>query len=124
MSPAAMPFAPVVVATPGLAALRCPTCNFLGMPPLFACPSCGSDKLSEEVLSGKGMVYTFTVVQMGFGHLASRAPYVLAVVELPEGPKLTTIIEGAPTDPAALRVGMPVAFSRMEEGTGPIFRLA
>jgi len=36
------------------------------------------------------------------------APYVLAVVELEEGPRMMTNIVGAGTEPAGLRLDMPL----------------
>jgi len=97
----------------------CEDCGFQGLPPEFACPACGSEKLTNVEYSGQGEIYTYTIVSMGFGHLARRAPYVLAVVELKEGPRLTTVIEGLAAEVA--RVGLPVRFSHHEAGTGPIF---
>ena len=57
--------------------------------------------------SGRGTVYSFTVTHQnqapGF---REELPYVLAVVELAEGPRLmTNIVECAPD---AVRIGMPV----------------
>jgi uncharacterized OB-fold protein len=55
--------------------------------------------------SGRGAVYTFTVVgRSPFDDI--EAPYVLAIVELEEGPRMTTNIIGV--DPEAVRIGMPV----------------
>lgn len=99
--------------------LACEDCGFQGLPPEFACPACGSEKLKEVQYSGQGEIYTYTIVSMGFGHLARRTPYVLAVVELKEGPRLTTVIEGLAGEGA--RIGLPVRYSHKEEGTGPIF---
>jgi len=74
---------------------KCNSCNFLMLEPSFACPSCGSDSLSDIEFNGEGSIYTFTVVNVGFGHLAAKAPYVLAIVELKEGLKVLTIVEDA-----------------------------
>ncbi|EMO27727.1 PF01796 domain protein [Leptospira interrogans serovar Bataviae str. HAI135] len=60
----------------------------------IACTRCGSSKTSEIQFSGKGTIYTYTIVYVGFGHLSKRVPYVLAVVELEEGIKTIGILEG------------------------------
>jgi uncharacterized OB-fold protein len=56
---------------------------------------------------------------------AERLPYVAAVVELAEGPRLmTNVVDCAPAD---LRIGMPlqVAFTPLtDELTAPVFRPA
>ena len=57
--------------------------------------------------SGRGTVYSFTVTHQnqspGF---REELPYVLAIVELEEGPRIMTNIVGC--DPDMLRIGMPV----------------
>ncbi|MCE9501934.1 MAG: OB-fold domain-containing protein [Leptospira sp.] len=101
---------------------KCNSCGFHMLNPSFACPSCGSDALSDIVFDGSGKIYTFTVVMVGFGHLAEKAPYVLAVVELKEGLKVITIIEGL--DGGHAKIELPVKFKRTDEKSGPIFQPA
>ncbi len=100
----------------------CNTCGFHMLDPSFACMKCGSDALSEYAFNGSGKIYTFTVVMVGFGHLADKAPYVLAVVELKEGLKVITIVEDLDKD--AAKIDFPVKFKRMDEKSGPIFQPA
>jgi hypothetical protein len=58
-------------------------------------------------VSGKGTVYSFTIAQQATHHaFAEEVPYVIAIVELAEGPHLTTNIVGC--KPEEVRVGMPV----------------
>ena len=69
----------------------------------------GSDLEWREV-SGRGTVYSFTVVRRTNNRaFLNDLPYVLAIVELAEGPRLTTNIVGCP--PEAVRCGMPVQVS-------------
>ncbi|MBV1905442.1 MAG: OB-fold domain-containing protein [Pseudomonadales bacterium] len=78
--------------------------------PRNRCPCCLADDWEWENLSGKATVYSFTVDRMGHdSNLADRVPYVVAAVELAEGPRMTTNIVGcAPED---VKVGMPVEVS-------------
>jgi uncharacterized protein len=99
---------------------KCNSCSFQMLDPSFSCPNCGSSLLEAFSFSGKGKVYTFTIVMVGFGHLASRAPYVLAIVELEEGLKILTIVEDV--DKENVSIGDSVEFKRNEMGTGPIFK--
>ena len=98
----------------------CSSCGFHMLDPSFACMKCGSDALGEYTFNGSGKIYTFTVVMVGFGKLAERAPYVLAVVELNEGLKVITIVEDIDTND--VKIDQPVKFKHMEENTGPIFQ--
>ncbi len=53
--------------------------------------------------SGRGTVYSFTVNQRGQGPWADHSPYVIAYVQLEEGPRVLTNIVGA--DPDQIRRG-------------------
>ena len=74
--------------------------------------------------SGRGTVYTFTVVrEMRARGWDKMVPYVLAVVELEEGPHmLTNLVDVAPE---AVAIGMPVVATFAElDGTTklPLFK--
>ena len=58
--------------------------------------------------SGRGTLHTFTVVHRGVRDFPLGTPYVIAIVELAEGPRLMTNLVGVEPDPACLRIGMPV----------------
>ncbi len=86
---------------------RCRDCRKHIFYPRLVCPFCLSDNLDWVTASGKGKVYSYTVVRRAM-HPAFRedVPYVLAIVELEEGPRLTTNIIGVV--PEEVRVDMPV----------------
>jgi uncharacterized OB-fold protein len=86
---------------------RCRDCRKYIFYPRALCPFCLSEHLEWRVASGRGKVYSYTVVRRAM-HPAFRedVPYVLAIVELDEGPRLTTNIIGVPAD--EVRVDMPV----------------
>ena len=57
--------------------------------------------------TGRGTVYTFTIVrQYGMAPFASMVPYVVAMIELPEGPRLLGNVTDC--DPESVRIGMEV----------------
>lgn len=97
-----------------LEADRCPDCGNLTFPPKAACLECGSMGPFETVsLSGEGTVYSYTVLSPGgappeFAEQARvEGRYVVAVVELDEGPRITgQLID---VDPAAVEIGMAVS---------------
>ncbi|WP_061222482.1 Zn-ribbon domain-containing OB-fold protein [Leptospira weilii] len=103
---------------------KCDSCGFQTTESLIACSQCGNSKTSEIQFSGKGKIYTYTVVHVGFGHLARRAPYVLAVVHLEEGIKAMGILEGEISGvpiTESVKIDLPVQFQRDEPETGFIF---
>ena len=59
-------------------------------------------------------VDSFTVVHRGPKDFPLGAPYVLAIVELEEGPRLMTNLVGAAADPAAVQIGMAVEVTFMD----------
>ncbi|MBV8950044.1 MAG: Zn-ribbon domain-containing OB-fold protein [Actinobacteria bacterium] len=94
---------------------RCSDCGRLRWTPLSACPSCWSERARWVPMSGRATVHTFTVVHRAMDPRAFSAPYVLAVVELDEGPHmLTNLVD---VDPDEVRVGMPVIvrFERVDD---------
>ncbi len=87
--------------------MRCDNCgNPIWYPRTF-CPDCGTFDTSWSEASGRGTVYAFTIVHRSMiDGYRQAVPYVLAYVELEEGPRIMTNIVGC--EPDAVRVGMPV----------------
>ena len=76
-------------------------------------------------MSGRGSLHTFTVARRAtHPKLADRVPYVIAIVELDEGPRLTSTVVGC--DPDTLRIGqrLIVGFEDHEEISLPVFTCA
>ncbi|HVM08289.1 MAG TPA: Zn-ribbon domain-containing OB-fold protein [Acidimicrobiales bacterium] len=84
--------------------------------PRSLCPECGSFDTSWFEASGKGTIYTYTIVHKGQGPWAEHVPYVTAYVELEEGPRVMTNIVGV--DPADVAVGMAVEVVFQDAGDG------
>lgn len=88
------------------------------------CPECLSGDVAWEEASGKGTLYSFVINYRsppGFD-----APYIIAVVELAEGPRMMTNLVGVEPDPELVRCDMAVEIvfeDVSEEVTLPKFRL-
>lgn len=86
---------------------RCRACGSKRHYPRALCPTCLSDDTEWLRCTGTGTVYTFTVTHQnqapGF---RDELPYVLAYVELDEGPRLLTNIVQCPVD--AVHIGQRV----------------
>lgn len=86
---------------------RCSACGLHLFTPRPVCSGCGSDDLGWVPVSGRGAVYTFTVAHRPpHPVFAGQVPLVVAVVELDEGPRLTTNIVHC--DPTDVEIGMSV----------------
>ena len=87
---------------------RCRACGRHHFYPRAACPHCLSADLEWRRASGRGTLHTFTVVHRGQRDFPLPAPYVIAIVELAEGPRLMTNLVGVAPEPDVIRIGMPV----------------
>ena len=90
------------------------------------CPTCWSDDVSWVPAAGRGTLYTYSVVHVNdLPPFPERVPYVAAIVELDEGPRVMTNIVDVPFD--ELQVGTPVTveFTAISDDvTIPVFRRA
>jgi uncharacterized protein len=86
---------------------RCGDCSEWIFYPRSRCPRCLSDQLSWHPASGRGSVHTFAVAAVPTAPaFADEVPQLIAVVQLEEGPRVTsTLLDVAPQD---VRIGMPV----------------
>ncbi|MCW7488316.1 Zn-ribbon domain-containing OB-fold protein [Leptospira meyeri] len=108
----------VIETFPGI---HCKQCDFKVAEQTSGCPSCGSESIESVNLKPNGIIHSFTVVYVGFGHMATRAPYVLAIVQTEENVKLTTVVEGV-TDFSTVKIGDKVRFKAIDEKIGPVFQ--
>ena len=82
---------------------RCKACAQAVFYPRELCPHCGSDQLAWETPSGKGTVYSTTVIRR---KPDAGGDYNVALVDLAEGPRMMSRVEGmAPTD---VKIGQAV----------------
>jgi uncharacterized OB-fold protein len=105
---------------------RCGACRHAFLYPRPFCPKCWSDDVDWEEASGKATLYTWSVVrQNDLPPWPTRVPYVAAVVDLEEGPRVMTNVEGVAFD--ELAIGMPVVVdfkAIADDVTIPVFRPA
>jgi uncharacterized OB-fold protein len=105
---------------------HCNACTADHFYPRPFCPKCWSPEVAWKEAAGTGSVYTFSIVrQNDLPPFSERVPYVAAVVELDEGPRVMTNVEGCDFD--ALEVGMRVRVdfkAISDEVTIPVFRPA
>ena len=87
-------------ATGKLVVKRCAACGQFHHYPRAICPFCGSDRTEWAEASGRGTVYSFSVLRR------ASPPYAIAYVTLAEGPTMLTNIVDCDLD--AIRVGQAV----------------
>lgn len=83
---------------------RCTSCGRVHWYPRSACPFCYADALEWQEASGRARLYSWSVVRaIDLPGLRELVPYVVAVVELAEGPRAMTML--VDTDAAVLAAG-------------------
>ncbi|MBU1276113.1 MAG: Zn-ribbon domain-containing OB-fold protein [Proteobacteria bacterium] len=103
---------------------QCNDCGKHIFYPRIACPHCGSSDVKWVEVSGKGRIYSYTVVENNApSAFQADVPYVVAIIKLEEGVQLlSNVVE---CDPYQLEFDMPVevVFEKLdEEVTLPKFR--
>ena len=74
---------------------RCADCGTLRFFPRYLCTECGSENTDWVEAAGRGTVHSFTVVhRAAFPEFQARTPYVVALIDLEEGPRMMTNIVG------------------------------
>jgi uncharacterized OB-fold protein len=105
---------------------RCNDCGKAHFYPRRFCPSCWSSDVEWETAGGGATLYTWSVVHSNdLPPFRERLPYVAAVVDLDEGPRMMTNIVDC--EPDALTIGMRLAVAfeaRTDDVTVPVFRPA
>jgi len=105
---------------------KCDSCKRVFFPPREACPYCrrkSMGKMKECKLKGKGKIITYSIIHAGPEAFEEQIPYPVAIVELDEGPRITTqIVDCNVSD---VKIGMKVesTFRRIQEDgyTGAIY---
>ncbi|HAG99207.1 MAG TPA: hypothetical protein DCL75_10210 [Ktedonobacter sp.] len=85
----------------------CDQCQQHQFYPRLYCMHCGSSNVRWVSASGRGVIYSYTVIHQNKSpEFVQDTPYNVVVVQLAEGPRLmSTIVE---TDLAELRIDLPV----------------
>lgn len=87
-------------ATGRLVIKRCLACGEAHHYPRAMCPHCGSDRTEWQDVSGRGTIYSYSVLRR------ATPPYTIAYVTLEEGPTMMTNLVDCDVD--ALRIGQAV----------------
>ncbi|GGS50769.1 Zn-ribbon domain-containing OB-fold protein [Streptomyces cinerochromogenes] len=86
---------------------RCGACGRAHHYPREFCPHCWSEQVGWEEASGRAVLYTWSTVHRNdLPPFAARVPYLAAVVDLAEGPRMMTELVECPED--TVRAGMPL----------------
>lgn len=105
---------------------QCYGCGTYRFFPSHLCPQCGSDEQVWGPCTGRGTIYSVTTVHRAPStEFRAVAPYVVALIELPEGPRMMANIVGEGRLEAAIGDAVEVCFEARGAGAKvPQFKLA
>ena len=102
---------------------HCQHCGHVLFYPRTHCDACQSDQLAWEDASGAGTIASYTVVRRAVS-ADFETPYVIALIDLAEGPRMMSQIIDADPDALAVGLSVKVDFAAWSEDiTLPVFRL-
>lgn len=109
--------------------LMLPKCEACGKPffyPRLFCPHCHSSRITWIQASGRGRLYSFEIAHQSLNPAFKiKPPYILAMIELEEGPRLMSNLINIEPDPQLVKCDMPVeiVYERLtDEVTIPLFQ--
>jgi len=89
-----------------------PKCEECGKPffyPRILCPHCHSRRITWIQASGRGRLYSFEIAYQSLNPAFKiKPPYILAMIELEEGPRLMSNLVNIDPDPKLVTCDMPV----------------
>jgi len=92
---------------------RCRACGHMEHPPRVQCTACWSDALEWINSAQEGVVYSYTVCHWPtMPEFKSDAPYIVAIVQLPEGIRLSSNIIDCPLDRIAVGLKVRAVFEK------------
>jgi uncharacterized OB-fold protein len=85
---------------PRLLGSRCSGCDEVFFPRRHVCAQCPSRELVDCELGPRGRLYTWTYVHVPMFNAkrANVGGYAVGQVDLPEGPRVQSVLEGGPDD--------------------------
>jgi uncharacterized protein len=101
---------------------RCASCGRFWFPPSLLSPQCNARDFAWAEISGRGKVFTYVVFHRVYNPgFADEVPYVVALIELAEGPRMISNVIGIPPDKVQCEMPVRVVFEDREDATVPLF---
>jgi len=105
---------------------HCADCGHVQYYQQATCRACGREDLEHRAASGRGKVYSFSVVQRAPGPaFKADVPYAVLLVELEEGPRMISTYTGGSPDEVSFDMNVVLTLEKVNEDiTLPRFKRA
>jgi uncharacterized OB-fold protein len=101
-----------------LIGVKCGNCGNTYFPPKDMCTEChrlSLGKMGPHKINGTGKVVSYSVVYEGPESLRMQIPYILAIIELDEGPRVTSQIVDCELDDVKIDMPVHAVFRKIHE---------
>lgn len=98
-----------------LEAAKCQQCGKILFPPRRVCPQCGNETFDTVRLPDRGKVVTFTVIRVAPKEFAQQAPYIIGIIELENGVRLTSQIVDCSPEEVSTGKNVEMVFRKIQE---------
>ena len=68
----------------------CDGCGTWHFPPRLICDKCQKREFTTKTMERTGKILTHTVIRVAPSQFTDQAPYAMAIVEMDDGPRITT----------------------------------
>ncbi|UCE10269.1 MAG: OB-fold domain-containing protein [Candidatus Thorarchaeota archaeon] len=100
-------------------AYKCVGCGTIKAIPTGSCYSCGGNEMEWARVSGKGNLVSFTVIHVAPEEFQDEAPYIVAIVELEEGTRVSARLVGFdPLKPEEIKLSIPLRLEYEKGSSG------
>lgn len=101
---------------------RCQSCGNHVFYPRGLCPNCHSTVLEWVIASGRGVIYSHTVVRRPAPIFRNDGPYVVALVDLVEDVRMLMRVDGLAPESAQVGLEVEVIFVEVDGENMPRVR--
>lgn len=101
---------------------HCGDCHQYIYYPRIVCPNCMSSNISWHESSGRGKVYSYTIVRFGPPGFNEDVPFISALVELEEGVRMITNIVNCDVEDVTCDMPVEVTFEQWDTVKLPVFK--
>ena len=98
-----------------LEAGKCKQCGNISFPPRLVCPKCKSKTFENVKLSREGKILTFTIIRVGPDKFSKETPYVVAIIELNDGVRLTAQVADCDVDKVEIGNKVKLIFRKIQD---------
>ncbi len=101
-----------------LVGVQCENCRKVYFPPRIVCPDChrlSIGKMKPYKLGGKGVVHSYTLVYEPADGFENQVPYIMAIIQLDEGPRITAQIVDCKPEDVKIGARVEMVFRKLGE---------